>query len=50
VYLAEQITMLSEGKILQSGTYRDFIKNPATPFVTQFVNAQRSVPDAAELQ
>jgi osmoprotectant transport system ATP-binding protein len=49
VYLAEQITMLSEGKILQSGTYRNLIENPATPFVTQFINAQRSLPDLAEL-
>ncbi|HEX4242096.1 MAG TPA: ATP-binding cassette domain-containing protein [Steroidobacteraceae bacterium] len=49
VYLAEQITMLSEGKILQSGTYRNLIENPTTPFVTQFINAQRSLPDLAEL-
>ena len=49
VYLAEEITMLHEGKILQRGTYRELLKNPATPFVSQFINAQRSVPDAAEL-
>jgi ABC-type proline/glycine betaine transport system ATPase subunit len=41
--------MLSEGKILQSGTYRNLIESPATPFVTQFINAQRTVPDLAEL-
>jgi osmoprotectant transport system ATP-binding protein len=50
VYLAEQITMLHEGRMVQTGTYRDLIKNPATPFVSQFINAQRTVPDAAELQ
>jgi osmoprotectant transport system ATP-binding protein len=50
VYLAEQITMLHEGKILQTGRYRDLLLDPATPFVSQFINAQRTVPDAAELQ
>jgi osmoprotectant transport system ATP-binding protein len=50
VFLAEQITMLHEGKIMQSGTYRDLLRNPANPFVTQFINAQRTLPDAEELQ
>jgi osmoprotectant transport system ATP-binding protein len=50
VFLAEQITMLHEGKIMQSGTYRDLLRNPANPFVTQFINAQRTLPDAGELQ
>ena len=49
VFLAEQITMLHEGKIMQSGTYRDLLRNPANPFVTQFINAQRTLPDAAEI-
>ena len=50
VYLAERITMLHEGKILQSGTYRDLLLSPANDFVSQFINAQRTVPDASELQ
>ena len=50
VFLAEQITMLHEGKIMQSGTYRDLLRHPANPFVTQFINAQRTLPDAGELQ
>jgi osmoprotectant transport system ATP-binding protein len=50
VYLAERITMLHEGKILQSGTYRDLLLTPANDFVSQFINAQRTVPDASELQ
>jgi osmoprotectant transport system ATP-binding protein len=49
VYLAEQITMLHEGKMVQTGTYRDLLLKPASPFVTQFINAQRTLPDAAEL-
>src|SRR5271154_4037323 len=50
VYLAEQITLLHEGKIIQTGTYRDLLLKPADPFVSQFINAQRTLPDAAELQ
>ena len=50
VFLADQITMLHEGKIMQSGTYRDLLRHPANPFVTQFINAQRTLPDAGQLQ
>jgi osmoprotectant transport system ATP-binding protein len=49
VYLAEQLTMLHEGKMVQTGTYRDLLLRPASPFVTQFINAQRTLPDAGEL-
>jgi osmoprotectant transport system ATP-binding protein len=50
VFLAEHITMLHEGRMVQSGTYRDLLLHPANPFVTQFINAQRTLPDAGELQ
>ena len=49
VFLAEQMTLLREGKIVQSGTYRDLLVRPADPFVTAFINAQRTVPEAAEV-
>jgi osmoprotectant transport system ATP-binding protein len=49
VYLAEQITLLHEGKIVQSGAYGDLLLRPADPFVTAFINAQRTLPDAAEV-
>jgi osmoprotectant transport system ATP-binding protein len=49
VYLAEQLTMLHEGKMVQTGSYRDLLLHPASPFVTQFINAQRTLPDAGEL-
>ena len=48
VYLAEQITLLHEGKVVQSGSYRELLLHPADPFVTQFINAQRTLPDAAQ--
>jgi osmoprotectant transport system ATP-binding protein len=49
VYLAESITLLHEGKVVQSGPYRDLLHSPADPFVTSFINAQRTVPDAADV-
>src|SRR5277367_6741207 len=49
VFLAEKITMLHEGKIVQSGTYRDLLQTPADLFVTAFINAQRTLPNAAEV-
>ena len=50
VFLAERITMLHEGRIVQTGTYRDLLFQPASPFVSQFINAQRTLPDAGELK
>jgi osmoprotectant transport system ATP-binding protein len=49
VFLAEQITLLHEGKVVQTGKYRDLLLHPAEPFVTAFINAQRTLPDAAEV-
>jgi osmoprotectant transport system ATP-binding protein len=49
VFLAEQMTLLHDGKIVQSGPYRDLLLRPADPFVTAFINAQRTVPEAAEV-
>jgi osmoprotectant transport system ATP-binding protein len=49
VFLAEQITLLHEGRIIQSGAYRDLLHEPADPFVTAFINAQRTLPDVAEV-
>jgi osmoprotectant transport system ATP-binding protein len=50
VYLAEQITLLHEGRVVQTGSYRDLLREPADPFVTLFINAQRTLPDAGELE
>jgi osmoprotectant transport system ATP-binding protein len=47
VYLADQITLLREGKVIQSGSYGELLHHPADAFVTSFINAQRTLPDAA---
>jgi osmoprotectant transport system ATP-binding protein len=49
VFLAETITLLHEGKIVQSGAYRELLLHPADPYVTLFINAQRTLADAAEV-
>jgi len=48
VFLAQRITLLHEGRVVQTGTYRDLLHNPASPFVSAFINAQRTLPDAGE--
>jgi osmoprotectant transport system ATP-binding protein len=42
VFFADEIVLIKDGSIIQSGTIDDFIQSPADPFVTRFVNAQRS--------
>lgn len=42
-YLAETIVLMNEGRIVQTGTLRELRQNPADNFVTQFVNAQRTL-------
>jgi osmoprotectant transport system ATP-binding protein len=49
VYLAEAITLLHEGRVVQSGTYGDLLHHPADPMVTLFINAQRTLPEASQV-
>ena len=42
-YLGDRIVLLKEGRIVQSGTLQDFQQRPAEDFVTEFLNAQRSL-------
>jgi osmoprotectant transport system ATP-binding protein len=49
-FLAERITLLHDGRVLQTGSYPDLLFRPADPFVTAFIKAQRTLPDAAGLQ
>ncbi|MCA9267886.1 MAG: ABC transporter ATP-binding protein, partial [Planctomycetales bacterium] len=41
-FLAEEILVLKSGRIVQSGTLEELVRSPADPFVSQFINAQRS--------
>lgn len=41
-YFGDRIVLLREGKIVQSGKLKELVHAPADPFVTRFINAQRS--------
>ncbi len=41
-YLADEIVLLNEGRIVQRGSVTDLRDHPASEFVTEFINAQRS--------
>ena len=41
-YLADEIVLMNEGRIVQRGNVADLRNHPANEFVTEFINAQRS--------
>jgi osmoprotectant transport system ATP-binding protein len=47
-YFADQVVLLREGCVVQHGTIRELIDQPAEAFVEQFVRAQRSHLDGPE--
>jgi osmoprotectant transport system ATP-binding protein len=42
-YLADEIVLMDQGQIVQRGTAADLRDHPANEFVSDFINAQRSV-------
>jgi osmoprotectant transport system ATP-binding protein len=47
-YLGDSILLLNDGKIVQTGSFSDLINEPKTPFVREFISAQRLlIPDRA---
>lgn len=47
-YFGQEIVLMREGRIVQKGSLEDLVKRPTDPFVTQFVNAQRSPLESIE--
>jgi len=45
-FFGDTIILLRDGRIVQSGGLNELVNSPADPFVTQFINAQRSPLDA----
>lgn len=41
-FLAHEIVLMRDGRVVQRGTFDDLTESPADPFVTRFVQAQRS--------
>ncbi len=42
-YLADEIVLMNEGRIIQRGSLTNLRDHPESEFVTDFINAQRSV-------
>ena len=42
-YLADEIVLMKEGRVVQKGILSDLRDHPAEPFVTEFIEAQRSL-------
>jgi osmoprotectant transport system ATP-binding protein len=44
-FFGDLIIILDKGRIIQTGTLQELLQSPAEPFVTHFINAQRSLLD-----
>jgi osmoprotectant transport system ATP-binding protein len=42
-YLGDEIVLVNEGRIVQHGSLADLRERPASPFVSEFINAQRAL-------
>ena len=47
-FLADRIVLMRAGQIVQQGRFAELLHSPAEPYVTQFINAQRSPLDSLE--
>ena len=47
-YLGDEILLMREGELVQKGSMQSLLKNPAEPFVEQFIQAQRDPIKAVE--
>ncbi len=45
-FFGHQIVLMRSGRIVQQGTVNELLHAPADPFVSQFINAQRTVLDS----
>ena len=45
VFLAERITLLHQGRVIQTGSYQELLTQPADLFVSLFISAHPSLPD-----
>ncbi len=43
IYFGDEIVLMNEGRVMQKGAVTDLRDNPADPFVSEFINAQRGL-------
>jgi len=43
-FLADELALLKDGRVVQRGTYQDLVDKPADAFVSEFLRAQRLEP------
>ena len=41
-FLGDRLVLMREGAIVQEGAFAEFVHAPSEPFVSRFINAQRS--------
>ena len=41
-FLGDRLVLLREGEIVQQGSLQELVESPADPFVSRFINAQRT--------
>ena len=48
-FFGDEIILMQAGRVVQQGSLASMVQQPANPFVTEFVNAQRGhvLPEAA---
>ncbi len=44
-YFGSRVVLLRDGAVVQDGSFAELLSQPADPFVTRFVNAQRGPLD-----
>lgn len=49
-FFGDTVSLLHQGRILQHGSFADLVKSPSHPYVTEFLMAQRPVPQLEILQ
>jgi osmoprotectant transport system ATP-binding protein len=42
-FLGDRLVLMNQGRVVQQGTLAELRANPATPFVSEFITAQRSL-------
>ncbi len=48
-YFADTLTLMKDGVVEQHGSLSEFIQSPRTPFVNEFLTAQRPPPELSQL-